>query len=99
MWSALVSIVKIGVSRVMELVRNIRRGKRTGMNVVKSLDQNEEQSRIGKLQNPQLESGNTISFSRCKRCGRLLKDPESQRLGYGRVCLEKIKKDQSNRLF
>jgi len=30
-------------------------------------------------------------FSRCKRCGRSLKNPKAQSVGYGAVCLKKHK--------
>lgn len=35
----------------------------------------------------------------CKRCHRKLKDPEHKRLGYGKICYEKVKKDNTNYLF
>lgn len=34
-----------------------------------------------------------IIFFKCKRCGRILKDCDSQKLGYGPVCLKKIQED------
>lgn len=34
------------------------------------------------------------TFLKCKRCGHVLKDPNSQMLGYGPICLEKIKKER-----
>lgn len=29
-------------------------------------------------------------LGRCKRCGRILKNPEAVRLGYGSVCFNKL---------
>ncbi len=36
-----------------------------------------------------------ILFSKCKRCGRTLKDPVSQERGYGPICAEKVYQDES----
>lgn len=34
-------------------------------------------------------SESSLIFSHCKRCGRRLKNPKAQALGYGKVCFEK----------
>ena len=33
-------------------------------------------------------------YLRCKRCGRSLKDPDSQIVGYGPICLKKLQEDE-----
>ena len=38
--------------------------------------------------------GSMPTFLKCKRCGRLLKDPNSQALGYGPTCLKKVRNDE-----
>ena len=35
----------------------------------------------------------------CRRCHRKLKDPEHKKLGYGKICYEKAKRDNINYLF
>ena len=35
----------------------------------------------------------------CLRCGRKLKNAKARELGYGVVCMKKLKRDQVNRLF
>ena len=35
----------------------------------------------------------------CRRCGRKLKDENSKKLGYGKVCYAKIKKQNCEFLF
>ena len=32
---------------------------------------------------------------KCKRCGRDLKNPDSQLIGYGPICLKKLQDDES----
>lgn len=34
------------------------------------------------------------TFLKCKRCGRVLKDPDSQRVGYGPTCFLKVREDE-----
>lgn len=34
------------------------------------------------------------TFLKCKRCGRVLKDPNSQIIGYGPICLKKLQEDK-----
>ena len=36
---------------------------------------------------------------RCLRCGRKLKTDEARKIGYGKICLERVKKETKNRLF
>lgn len=39
-------------------------------------------------------------YSRCLRCGRKLKNEEARKIGYGKICLKKVKKDKKiKRLF
>ena len=39
-------------------------------------------------------------YDKCFRCGRKLKTDEARKIGYGKVCLEKIKKGlRVKRLF
>lgn len=39
-------------------------------------------------------------YDRCLRCGRKLKSEEARKIGYGKTCLDKIKKENSvKRLF
>ena len=35
----------------------------------------------------------------CLRCGRRLKNPEYRKVGMGKTCLEKSKRDSKNLLF
>lgn len=35
----------------------------------------------------------------CMRCGRRLRSKESRRLGYGKICYEKMIRKTSNKLF
>lgn len=35
----------------------------------------------------------------CLRCGRKLKNPEARKIGYGVVCLKKMKATVKNKLF
>ena len=43
---------------------------------------------------------NTKEYDRCLRCNRKLKNEEARKIGYGKICLEKIKKaDKIKRLF
>jgi len=37
--------------------------------------------------------------NRCLRCGRKLKSEEARKIGYGKVCLEKMQKRKTKRLF
>lgn len=37
---------------------------------------------------------NMSTFLKCKRCGRTLKDVDSQRIGYGPICLKKLQEDK-----
>ena len=98
MWSDLVLIVKSGVLHVMEIVKSIKHGKQSVIKSANELEQLEEPTMTGTHQNPQ-DGESPIEYNRCRRCGRVLKDPESRQVGYGKVCLEKIQRDQSNRLF
>jgi hypothetical protein len=34
-----------------------------------------------------------IYYFKCKRCGRALKDPKSQIVGYGPICATKVSED------
>lgn len=34
-----------------------------------------------------------IHYFKCKRCGRALKDPKSQLVGYGPICAAKVSED------
>ena len=36
---------------------------------------------------------------RCLRCGRKLRTDEARKIGYGKICLEKIKKEKNKQLF
>ena len=38
-------------------------------------------------------------YEKCLRCGRKLKNEEARKIGYGKICLEKIQKEKKNRLF
>lgn len=38
-------------------------------------------------------------YKNCLRCGKKLKSHEARLLGYGKVCKEKMKVDNSTRLF
>lgn len=40
---------------------------------------------------------NKIVHSKCLRCNRPLKDPESQKIGMGKTCLAKYKKEDNHR--
>lgn len=40
-----------------------------------------------------------ISYSRCQRCGRKLKNPVHMEMGYGPTCYKKMKSKQQRRLF
>lgn len=40
-----------------------------------------------------------LMIKRCLRCGRKLKTPEAQELGYGKICWEKHQKDTQTLLF
>ena len=35
----------------------------------------------------------------CRRCHRKLKDPDSKKLGFGKICYKKYLKEQKNYLF
>ena len=39
-----------------------------------------------------------IKFLKCKRCGRELKDPSSQLVGYGPTCIKKLHNDSNIQL-
>ena len=39
-----------------------------------------------------------IKFLKCKRCGRVLNDPNSQFLGYGPTCYKKLRQDSNIQL-
>ena len=36
-----------------------------------------------------------IKFLKCKRCGRVINDPNRQFLGYGPTCLKKLRQDSN----
>lgn len=36
-------------------------------------------------------------YSRCLRCGKLLKNEECKQLGYGKICYKKMQVDQKKR--
>lgn len=39
-------------------------------------------------------------YERCLRCGRKLKNDEARKIGYGKICLEKMQKPRkTKRLF
>lgn len=38
------------------------------------------------------------TFARCKRCSRSLRNPKSQEIGYGKICLEKHKAEAERAL-
>ena len=38
-------------------------------------------------------------YNYCLRCGRHLKTPEARKIGYGPVCLKKVKYSVGRRLF
>jgi len=38
-------------------------------------------------------------YNKCLRCGRKLKTEEARKIGYGKICLEKIQKEKKGRLF
>ena len=38
-------------------------------------------------------------YTKCLRCGRKLKTEEARKIGYGRICFEKHKKEKAKRLF
>ena len=41
----------------------------------------------------------TVKFTRCIRCGKVLKNPEAKERGYGAVCWQKHIRDSQNNLF
>jgi hypothetical protein len=43
-------------------------------------------------------SESSLIFSRCKRCSRSLRNPKSQKLGYGKICFEKHKAEAEQAL-
>lgn len=43
-------------------------------------------------------SESSLIFSRCKRCSRSLRNPKSQEIGYGKICLEKHKAEAERAL-
>ena len=38
-------------------------------------------------------------YNKCLRCGRKLKTDEARKIGYGKICFEKMKKEKKQRLF
>ena len=42
---------------------------------------------------------NVKDHDRCLRCGRKLRTDEARKIGYGKICLEKVKRDKTKRLF
>lgn len=42
---------------------------------------------------------NEKDHDKCLRCGRKLKTEEARKIGYGKICLEKVKKQKAKRLF
>lgn len=47
-----------------------------------------------------MEKESIKEYDRCLRCNRKLKNQEAKKIGYGKVCLEKIKKaDKVKKLF
>ena len=40
---------------------------------------------------------NEVIHSKCLRCNRPLKDPESQKIGMGKTCLAKYRKEESHK--
>ena len=38
-------------------------------------------------------------FTHCLRCGRKLKNEEARKIGYGKICLEKMKTKNTKKLF
>jgi len=38
-------------------------------------------------------------YEYCLRCGRKLKNPDARKIGYGKICKEKMKTEQSRKLF
>jgi len=38
------------------------------------------------------------TFYKCKRCGRNLKDPDSQERGYGLICFLKVQEDEHEQM-
>lgn len=39
-----------------------------------------------------------MAFSNCRICGRKLKNPLYQKIGFGKVCYEKLNKKQTKQL-
>ena len=38
-------------------------------------------------------------YKRCLRCGRILKNPEYKKIGYGKICYEKLNKKPTAKLL
>lgn len=43
------------------------------------------------------KQNNEVIHSKCLRCNRPLKDPESQKIGMGKTCLAKYRKEHNYR--
>ena len=46
-----------------------------------------------------IEDTKRTDFDRCLRCGRKLKNEEARKIGYGIICLEKMKIKKTRKLF
>ena len=44
-----------------------------------------------------MEKENDKQYRYCLRCGRVLKKEEAKRIGYGKVCYEKMKQETTKR--
>ena len=42
---------------------------------------------------------NITEYTHCLRCGRKLKNPEAKKIGYGKVCYNKMKANHKRPLF
>lgn len=36
-------------------------------------------------------------YSRCRKCGKILKDKKYKKIGYGKCCLEQIRKENKEK--
>ena len=81
---------------VMENAVTIKSGKQNQINSTKS---NVKSAKITSSALSQINQDSTKLYRYCLRCGKRLKSPEAQLLGYGPVCMEKMKITKNRRLF
>ena len=81
---------------VTESVNGIYSGK----NLMKSeMKKSEKKSMIIQKIGSQNQDGVEREYNYCLRCGKHLKTPEARKIGYGPVCLKKVKYSVGRRLF